>query len=133
MQNQIAENGQESRVEAESQKANAYQRQEYHQREYPREEGKGQSAAYVRAGNARLDKVRVDEGEAQADGQMDRDGGVKHIGCILNQDVIGQALKPGRVCLGAGLCGRLNARQREGNAVRDYGSKYHEYSGYKAG
>ena len=94
MQNQIAENGQEPRPQAESKKAGAYQGQEDNQRQHPGEKGKGKTAAYVRTGNARFHKVRIDERKAQADTKMDCNRGVEHIGGVFNHDVVCQALKP---------------------------------------
>lgn len=63
---------------------------------------------------------------------MDGDRCVEDIGGVFNHDVVRQALEPSGVRLGAGLCGRLNSRQREGNAVRDHGGENHEYGGNKA-
>lgn len=85
------------------------------------------------ARDARLDEVGVYEGKAQTDGEMDGDGRVEDIGGVLDHDVVGQALEPQRIGLGAGLSRGLDVCQREGNAVRDHGSENHEYGGNKTG
>ena len=132
VQNQIAENGQESRAQAQPEETGADQGQKHHERQRPRDGGECQAASYVRAGDARLEEICVEEGEAQTDGQMDGDRRVEDIGGVFDHDVIGQALEPHGVRLRAGLSGGLNSRQREGNAVRDYGGENHEYGGNKA-
>ncbi len=133
MQNQVAEDWQEARTQAQPEKSGADEGQEYHQREHPRDEGKRQTATNVRTWKARLEEVRVKEGEAQADGQMDGDCRVEDIGGVFDHDVVGQPLEPHRVRLGARLRGGLDVCQREGNAVRDHGSNNHEYGGNKTG
>ena len=103
VQYQITEDWQESRTETESEEAGTHERQENYEGKHPGEESKCQTATHVRPRNARLDKVRIDEGEAHADTKMDRNCGVEHVRGVFNHDVIRQALEPGRVRLGACL------------------------------
>lgn len=133
MQDQIAEDWQESRAQAQPEETGADQGQEDHQRKHPRDEGERETAPGVGPWDARLEKVRVDEGKAQTDGEMNGDGRVEDIGGVFNHDVVGQPLEPHRIRLGARLCRGLDVRQREGDAVRDHGGENHEYGGNKAG
>ena len=133
MQNQVAEDRQEARAQSQSKKTGADQGQEHYERQHPRNEGERKTAANVGTWDARLEEVRVDERESQADGEMDADRRVEDIGGVLNHDVVGQALEPQRIGLSAGLSRGLDVCQREGNAVRDHGSENHEYGGNKAG
>lgn len=89
VQDQVAEDRQETRAQTQSEETGANERQEDHEREHPREEGKRQAASYVGTRNARLEEVRVDEGEAQTDAEMDGDRRVEDIGGVLNYDVVG--------------------------------------------
>lgn len=133
VQDEIPQYRQETRAQAQAEETGPNQRQEDHQREHPREERKSKSAPNVGSGHARLEKVRVDEGKAESYGEVNGNGRVKDIGGVLNHDVVGQALEPQRICLGAGLRRGLDVREREGNAVRDHGGENHEYGGNKAG
>ena len=133
MQDQIAEDWQESRAQAQPEETGADQGQKDDERQHPRDEGERETTPDVGPWYARLDEVRVDEGEAQADGEMNGDGRVEDIRGVFNHDVIGQALEPHRIGLGTGLRRGLDVCQREGDAVRDHGGENHEYGGNKAG
>lgn len=101
MQDEIAQDRQEARAQAQPEETGAHQGQKDHQRKHPREEGKRQAAPDVMARDARLDEVGVYEGKAQTDGEMDGDRRVKDIGGVLDHDVVGQALEPSRIRLRA--------------------------------